>query len=135
MGEGTRMHYQKIAGKKARHGETVAVDFDGVLNSYKTSVGLDKQYLLPDPPVPGALEWINEIVQHFNVVVFTCRVNFSGGKEAVERWLERYGFPPLPVTGEKPIAHLYVDDRGFAFDNTGYPSVDFIKAFKPWNRR
>lgn len=135
MGEGNRTHYEKITGKKAKHGMTIAVDFDGVLNSYKTSVGLDKQYLLPDPPIEGALEWINEIVQHFNVVVSTCRAHFPKGKEAVEQWLEKHGFPALPVTGEKPIAHAYIDDRAIPFDNTGYPSVSFIKSFKPWNRR
>lgn len=135
MGDGERLSYEQIAGKKARHGTTVAVDFDGVLNSYKTRAGLDKQYLLPDPPVEGALEWINEIVQHFNVVVFTCRASFPRGKEAVELWLERHRFPALPVTHLKPIAHIYVDDRGWRFDGTNFPDVQSIKSFLPWNRR
>ena len=135
MGEGEMMHYKKITGKKARHSRTVAVDFDGVLNSYRTKVGLDKQHLLPDPPVDGALEWVTELLKHFNVVVFTCRASFPQGKEAIETWLEKHGFPALPVTSEKPIAHAYVDDRAIPFDNTGYPSVEYLSNFLPWNRR
>ena len=129
------MHYEKIAGKKARHGETIAVDFDGVLNSYTTQVGLDKQWLLPDPPVKGALEWVNEMLEHFNIVISTCRASFPGGKTAVEMWLKKHGFPELPVTGEKPIASAYIDDRAILFDNTGFPSIGLVKDFKPWNRR
>ncbi len=126
------VHYERLFKKRARHQHTVAVDFDGVLNSYVTRVGLDKQHLLPDPPVPGAREWVEEMVQHFNVIVFTCRAAFPEGLEAVIAWLKRHGFPPLPVTGNKPIAHLYVDDRGFLFTGNNFPSVEFIKNFKTW---
>lgn len=117
------------------HSTTIGVDFDGVLNSYLTRVGLDKQFLLPDPPVPGALEWVEEMLQYFNVVVFTCRVFSPEGKDAVIKWLHRHHFPPLEVTGEKPIASLYIDDRGFLFLGNNFPSVDFVLNFKPWNRR
>ena len=135
MGEGEMMHYEKIAGKKARHGETIAVDFDGVLNSYQTKVGLDKQHLLPDPPVEGALEWVTELLKHFNVVVSTCRASFPQGKTAVETWLKKHGFPELPVTPEKPIAHAYVDDRGYLFLGDNFPSVEYLKTFNTWVRR
>src|ERR1700704_1735511 len=119
------LHYRESFKKEPRFRDTIAVDFDGVLNSYTTKMGLDKQHLLPDPPVPGALDWVNEMVQHYNVVVFTCRAQFSYGVIAVKKWLDRHGFPPLEVTGEKPIAMLYLDDRGYLFTGI-FPSLDYV---------
>lgn len=131
-----QMYFEKKFNKKTKHSRTIAVDYDGVINSYKTRTGLDKQYLLPDPPVDGALEWVLQVMERFNVVVFTCRAFFPGGKEAVEKWLERHGFPALEVTGEKPIAHVYLDDRGFRFEGPGtFPTLEELNLFKPWNRK
>jgi hypothetical protein len=40
----------------------LCVDFDGVINSYKSG-GLargGRSDYIPDPPVPGALRWLND---------------------------------------------------------------------------
>ncbi len=129
-----QLFYVERFKKMPRFQDTIAVDFDGVLNSYTTKMGLDKQHLLPDPPVPGAVEWVYEMVQHYNVVVFTCRAQFSYGIPAVKKWLERHGFPPLEVTGEKPIAILYIDDRAYQFKGDNFPSLDYVHSFQPWHK-
>lgn len=35
---------------------------------------------------------------------------------------------------DKPPAHLTIDDRGLTFDGT-WPTIEFIEAFKPWNKK
>ena len=113
---------------------TIAVDFDGVLHQYRKKLSREEQHLVLDPPVPGALEWVNETLEHFDVVVYTARHIGPGGLEAVKQWLMDWGFPDLPVYGQKPPAILYIDDRGYQFDGYNWPSVDFMKTFQPWNR-
>lgn len=128
-------HYMQLfpRKKKPRFRDTIAVDFDGTLNSYVTPTKHNKAYEIPDPPVPGALEWIKEVSQHFNVVVFSARASGPGGHDAIVQWLAKWGFPDLPVTSEKPIAKIYLDDRAIQFSGE-FPSVDLIKNFKPYNR-
>lgn len=50
----------------------IAVDFDGVLNSYKSGwQGLDK---IEDPPVPGAINWLCEAIDAgHTIIIFSMR--------------------------------------------------------------
>jgi hypothetical protein len=114
---------------------TIAVDFDATLSSYLKRRTKAEQTLFEDAydfPLPGALEWVRQLVTVYRVVVFTCRANEPGGKEAVEAWLTRWGFPALEVTGEKPVAHLYVDDNALCFTGSNYPSLEAIAAHRSW---
>ena len=113
----------------------IGVDFDGVLHQYNTPMGLNEQDRVYDPPVEGALEWVEEVLEHFDIIVYTCRHVSSGGLDAVRYWLEEWGFPDLPVTGVKPVARVYVDDRGYHFNGKNFPSVAYLKNFVPWNRK
>ena len=115
--------------------KTIAVDFDGVLHLYTKKIGLDEQHMVLDPPVDGAVEWCWEMIKHYDLVVFTCRHVSEGGLEATVEWLKQWGFPweQMPVTGTKPVAQIYIDDRGYHFTGI-FPTVEEIKSFKPWNR-
>jgi len=114
--------------------KTIAVDFDGVLHRYDTKIEADEQHLVHDDPVPGAIEWCKEMIQHFNLVVYTARHNSPGGLFAAKMWLRDKGFPEMKVTGVKPIARLYIDDRGYHFTGDNFPTLEFLENFKPWNR-
>lgn len=114
--------------------KTVAVDFDGVIHMYTTPINGNEQHLVHDEPVPGAKEWIEELIKHFNVVILTARHLSKGGLEAAREWLRKWGFPELEVTGTKPGAVMYIDDRGYHFKGDNFPTVEEIKNFKPWNR-
>lgn len=117
---------------------TIALDFDGTLSAYLKRREWHEQLVFDDRydfPLPGALEWVMNLQDHFHVVISTCRALAPGGKEAVETWLARWGFPPLEVTGEKPVAHVYLDDRAWPYAGGAYPSVEELQAFVPWNRR
>lgn len=113
----------------------VAVDFDGVLHSY-LSPWVDAE-TIPDPPVPGAIEWLREIAAHFSVVIFTTRGKTPEGQRAVRHWLHENGLEwgvNAVVTAEKPAALVYLDDRALRFEGR-FPTKDEIHAARPWNKR
>lgn len=63
---------------------TIAVDFDGVIHSYRRGWQDGSIY---DQPMPGALDGLRELLDHHAVFIFTAR-----DPEQVAPWLERYGF-------------------------------------------
>ena len=112
---------------------TVAVDCDGVLHSYTSGwCGADS---LPDPPVPGAIEWLNEITEKFDVVIHTTRGDQPGGNDAVIAYLREHGYTgaALKVTSHKVPALIYIDDRGWRFEGT-FPTAEEIHQARPWNK-
>lgn len=114
----------------------IAVDFDGVLHSYTSQWSTPE--VIPDPPVEGAIDWLNAIVEHFEVVVFTTRAEFPAGQQAVREYLRDHGYtgPALLVTDHKPAALVYLDDRGWRFEGPGtFPTAQQIWSAKPWNRQ
>ncbi len=105
--------------------KVLAIDFDGVLHDYRAGyTGAVPQ----GEPVPGGLEFIREkLAEGWKVFIFTCRAapNTQGDGwppeserlPPVMEWLYRHGFPvdEIYITGIKPHAHIYVDDRGMRF--------------------
>lgn len=63
----------------------LALDFDGVLHSYTS--GWKGPRTIPDPPVPGALEFLTNAVTRFDVHIFSSRSRYIGGRWAMRRWL------------------------------------------------
>jgi len=100
------------------HDKCIAFDFDGVLHQYSEEAA---GTYVPTPtgvPVAGAIDTTRVLVaMGYKLVIFSCRATiFDGGKEAIEKWLEKYDFPAMEVVLEKPLAKLYIDDRGFRFE-------------------
>ena len=116
--------------------QTIIVDFDGVIHSYES--GWQGANVIPDPPVPGAIHFLEEAITHFQVSIFSSRSHQEGGIQAMRSWLWRYLAPgqlekiQFPLV--KPPAILQIDDRAFCFEGT-FPSVQFIKEFQPWNKK
>ncbi len=91
----------------------IGLDFDGVLHNYTEWTGVKPE----GPPVEGALEAVTWMLQNgFKLEIFSARANHAMGEKAIEEWLVEHGFPAIPVSLQKPIADLYVDDRGFRFE-------------------
>lgn len=132
----------------------LCVDFDGVLHSY--SSGWKGPQVIPDPPVPGAIDWLRSLLtdadcrcamaprfNDFDVCIFSARRRYLGGCRAMKKWLgeqfeeaghyrqlvELIRFPLF-----KPPAFLYIDDRAITFTGT-FPTVEEMKSFRPWNRK
>lgn len=128
-------HGSVTADPKERNRYTIAVDFDGVIHSYTSGwAGADQ---CPDPPVDGAIDFLHEMVEVFDVVIMSTRGDQPGGSEAVMAYLRTWGYtgPELRVTREKVPALIYLDDRGWRFGGPGtWPTVQQIHDARPWNR-
>ncbi len=133
----------------------LCLDFDGVLHSYKS--GWIEHDFIPDPPVPGAMQFLAEAIKSFDVKIYSSRSNskYTGGIRAMMLWVQFWAKRELPNTEpdyvansvinavcynkeawpqEKPPAFVTIDDRAITFDGT-FPSIEEIKNFKPWNKK
>lgn len=122
----------------------LCLDFDGVLHSY--SSGWQGAEVIPDPPVPGAIAFLREAVNHFRVAIFSSRSHQKGGQRAMREWLGRWILEErlsdeedlswcgaIEWPNEKPAAMVSIDDRAMTFTGS-WPSIENLLAFKPWNR-
>ena len=115
----------------------LCLDFDGVLHSY--SSGWQGALKIPDPPVPGALEFLAKAVQVFDVQVHSSRSHWPGGIDAMKSWLAAHastgGAPAwLDMIGwpaEKPPAFVTLDDRAITFKGS-WPDLKELLRFEPW---
>ena len=121
--------------KKTKQG-AVCLDFDGVINSYKSGfVAIDD---IPDPPVEGSFEAIEMYWRDgLKIYIFSTRNSFDEGRRAIENWLLDWGLrrdilDDIEIVAEKPIAKMYIDDRGYHFTGD-FPSSEDIEKFVPWH--
>lgn len=92
---------------------TLCFDFDWVIHWYREWW---KDWTIYDEPVPWIKELINKLFDEWYIVVInSTRAWTPEWKKAIEDWLKKYDFPELQVYAEKPIAMMYVDDRGTRF--------------------
>jgi len=113
----------------------LCLDFDGVIHSYTTQwLGAT---VIPDPPVPGAFEFIAYASPLFDVQIYSSRSKEQGGIDAMYQWMIEYAGPAKLVTfcHEKPPAFLTIDDRAICFDGD-WSKLDpeELLKFKPWNK-
>ena len=111
--------------------KTVVLDFDGVIHSYTS--GWQGVTVIPDPPVDGIRDAINEIrFFGYEVAVVSTRTATPEGAKAVQDWLRAYDIEVDKVCSEKPPAHVYVDDRAICFDGDAQLLFHRIYDFKTW---
>lgn len=132
----------------------LCMDFDGVIHSYTSGwKGADQ---IPDPPVPGAIAFLSQAKDAFDVQIFSSRSNQPGGIEAMQRYMRdaiyahfdcvfATGSPhdfdqanalieALSYPTEKPSAMVSIDDRAITFMGI-WPSIRELQEFKPWNKQ
>ena len=122
----------------------LCLDFDGVIHSYESGwKGID---VIPDPPVPGAIEFIAKALEHFRVCIYSSRSGSKEGRAAMDKWLWAHCFKYMNETGNKfdfyeiefphtkPPAKVSIDDRAITFTGE-FPDVAELVSFEPWNRR
>jgi|SRR5215831_9880112 len=133
--------------------KTLCLDFDGVLHSYTS--GWVAPHFIPDPPVPGAFEFLYHALDHFEVVIFSSRSNQEGGIEAMSTWIEYWARKELTnaepdwranrvinlistkksaFPTKKPSAFVTLDDRAITFSGV-FPPIGELLDFQPWNKR
>jgi len=115
------------------------VDFDGCIHSYKS--GWQGADVIPDPPVPGVIEWLEAAFIYFDVQVFSARSSDPKGREAMYEYVRHYAGRDstlamrLKFVSEKPSCFLTIDDRSVRFDgNWSDPRFDpqELLRFKSW---
>jgi len=136
----------------------LCLDFDGVLHSYRS--GWKGADIVTDEPTPGAISFLIEAIDHFDVQIFSSRSNQPGGIAAMQTWfdfwLDDY-VDHARVAGvvdvnpirescnrmrrqvtfpmEKPAAMITIDDRALTFQGDwSVFTMERLKAFKPWNK-
>ncbi len=110
--------------KKIDFGElTLAIDFDGVI--HKNSKGFHDGTIYDDP-IPGTKEALEILSKKYTLVIFTCKtiaerplVNGKTGTELIWEWLKKHDMDKYitEITGVKPIALFYIDDKAIKFAN------------------
>lgn len=138
--------------------KTLCVDFDGVIHSYSSGwKGLTE---IPDPPVPGAFEFLTRAVEaDFVVCIYSSRSKGNShikvnepftpvqsasikldmtGVKAMRAWFVEHGLAAdvlsrLKFPLVKPAAMMTIDDRAVCFNGV-FPTLEWIDSFKPWNK-
>jgi hypothetical protein len=122
----------------------LVLDFDGVLHSYVS--GWKGYSVIPDPPVEGAMEFIERAQDSgFTVAIYSSRSRSFWGRMAMKRWVNGHlvsrlgngfgddAYARISWPWFKPSAFVAIDDRAITFTGN-WPSIDVLKAFKPWNK-
>ncbi len=122
----------------------LSLDFDGVLHSYES--GWKGADVIPDSPVSGAMKFLSDAVEQFDVWIYSSRSNQEGGIDAMTSWLKEHliefcGVEKAHVIAvqikmaiEKPPAFLTIDDRAIQFTGV-WPDIEDMLNFRPWNKR
>lgn len=110
--------------------KTICFDFDGCIHSYRS--GWKGATIIPDPPVAGIKEVIDDLRQDCKVVVVSTRCFQNGGIDAIKEYLRLNNIEVDDVLGEKPPAYVYIDDRGLTFDGNTHGLADKVRNFKNW---
>tara|TARA_R110000824_G_scaffold5670_3_gene26053 strand:+ start:15352 stop:15753 length:402 start_codon:yes stop_codon:yes gene_type:complete len=101
----------------------VAIDFDGVVHDFSKGWHDGTCY---GKPLPGSLDAIRELSKNYNIIIFTAKVkpsrplvNGMTGHQLVTQWLEDHNVLQYvdEITCEKPRAQIYIDDKGYRFEN------------------
>ena len=108
----------------------IGVDFDGVIHSHTS--GWTDTRSIPDPPVPGAIAWLNTMVARYEVIIITSRASDDAGMQAIAAWLKERGFTgTLLITCVQVPCDVYIDDRAWRFNGL-FPTASQIDDFRPW---
>ena len=119
----------------------LCLDFDGVIHSYTS--GWKGARNIPDPPMPGAIEFIGDaLIEGWDVVIHSSRARYFGGISAMRAWLQRHAgnlwdgpfegtICSVRFTRWKPPAVVTIDDRAMRFEGI-WPDTKGLRKFKPW---
>lgn len=126
---------------------TLCLDFDGVIHSYIS--GWKGASCIPDPPVPGAIKFIEDAqLAGWSVCIYSSRSKYIHGRRAMKRYVESHiieyfgvdcvaaddCFISIGWPWFKPNAFITIDDRAYLFDGS-FPDPKELLKFKPWYKK
>jgi phosphoglycolate phosphatase-like HAD superfamily hydrolase len=103
---------------------TIALDFDGVIHSYKSGWTGD---IPEDPPMPG----VEEAFRILKAEGYILKILSTRNREYIKSWLEFHNLDSYisGIYNSKIPARMYIDDRGIHFSNWREALID-IENFK-----
>jgi hypothetical protein len=127
---------------------TIVIGFDSTLAQFEK--GFQAIDICAEPPTPGAMQFLWDVSQHFDVAIFSHRSRQLSGRLAMQEWLREYMTPWMAGQGlgilaedflanikwpiHKPPAFLSIDARAMMFTGI-WPEIDTLRHFKPWNKK
>jgi hypothetical protein len=128
-----RVNIQKSSGAGEPEAFDVALDFDGVINSYKSGWKGETE---TDDPVMGAAEGILKLLETgLDIVIYSTRAGSPEGEQTIRDYLRKLigeKADTIKITDGKPIAAVYVDDRAVTFSGNWEEMPEKIEKFKSW---
>ncbi|MEK7575184.1 MAG: hypothetical protein AAB511_03060 [Patescibacteria group bacterium] len=116
---------------------TIAFDFDGVISQYHGFAGLEHT----GEPIPEIVETIRTL-KGLGHTIIVCSTRST---DLIRDYCNKHAIPvdyindnPLfpDATGSKPVASVYVDDRGLCFNRqSSEVLVEQILNFQPYWRK
>jgi hypothetical protein len=132
----------------------LSVDFDGVIHGYES--GWQGADVANDPPVLGAMQFLLDAIDKFDVHIYSARSHQTGGIECMRNYIQKhmlalcqadldpgtdsvamvrhYVDTLLSFPCHKPPALISIDDRAMQFTGE-WPVLSDLLAFKPWNKK
>jgi len=119
----------------AQHNLRVAVDFDGVIHRY--SMGWHDGTIY-DRPIEGAAASLKKLEDRgCQIVIYSTRAEGKyingdwqeGQSDKMIEWLKFYGIPYHEIASGKPLAHVYIDDRGLRFEDWNSTMKQLFQIF------
>lgn len=105
----------------------LAIDFDDVVHDTKN---VRKGYKMGQP-VPQAFEALWELKNDGGIIVIHCIwANSEKSIKAIADWLNFFKFPYDFITCTKPDVDIYIDDKGYRFENWK-DTLEFTKRLDP----
>lgn len=103
--------------------KVIAIDFDGVIhNDYR---GYNDGTIYGEP-IQGSIQSIKRLSENYTLKIYSCKsnpnrplVDEKTGTELIWEWLETHGIKECieDVVWGKPNAVIYIDDKGYRFEN------------------
>jgi hypothetical protein len=103
--------------------KVIAIDFDGVIhNDY---LGYNDGTIYGEP-IEGSVQSIKRLSENYTLKIYSCKsnpnrplINQKTGTELIWEWLEKHGIKEniSDVVWGKPNAVIYIDDKGYRFEN------------------
>ena len=129
----TENYTKKFSSDESR---VVAIDFDGVIHN--DFMGFHDGTIYGDP-IEGSIESIKTLNEMGYVIkIYSCKcnpsrplINGKDGKKLIFEWLKKHKVSKFidEITWGKPHAIVYIDDKGYRFENWS-KAVKFMEKIK-----
>lgn len=109
--------------------KTICVDFDGVIHDNAEYVSGN---IITGEPIAGVVHALNQLREHYRVVIFSCRYRDDHAIDAMRDWLNQHDIQVDEIVDYKPHAQIYIDDRAITFNGDWNETLNQVAEFKQW---